>query len=106
MVRSKVSVNNFFSGAFEFLRKLEIPGTATIVCPLLGWVKLTVAVVLAAWGASLGSGVPVGRERSSMGGPPGLQALFCRIAKFSVPSLEQVNLIPRAPERDAGAPLG
>jgi hypothetical protein len=79
MVRSKVSVNNFFSGASEMLRKLEIPGTATIVFPLLGWVKVTVAVVLAAWGASLGSGVPVGRERSSMGDPPALQALFCEI---------------------------
>ena len=77
MVRSKVSVNNFFSGASELFRKLEIPGTATIVFPLLGWVKVTVAVVLAAWGASLGSGVPVGRERSSMGDPPALQALFC-----------------------------
>ena len=79
MVRSKVSVNNFFSGASELLRRLENPGTATIVFPLLGWVKVTVAVDLAAWGASLGSGVPVGRERSSMGDPPALPALFCEI---------------------------
>ena len=81
----------FFSGAYRFLGKLENPGTTTIICPLYRWVKLTAAVVLAAWGASLGSGVPVGRERSSMGGPPGLQALFCSFVKLSVSSLEQVN---------------
>ena len=106
MVRSKVPVNNFFSGASELIRKPEIPGTTTIVCPLLGWVEMTVVVVLAAWGASLGSGVPVGRERSSMGDPRALQALFCRIVKFSVSSLEQVNLIHRAPAVVAATPQG
>jgi hypothetical protein len=39
MVRSKVSVNEFFSDASELIRKAEIPGTATIVWPLLGGPK-------------------------------------------------------------------
>lgn len=81
-------------GRCRFSRPSRNPGTATIICPLGRWVKLTAAVVLASFVNVAGSAVPVGRERSSIGDPPALQALFCGSVKLSVSSVEQVNLSP------------
>ena len=55
---------------------------------------MTAAVVLASFANVAGSAVPVGRERSSIGDPSALQALFCENVKLSVSSVEQVNLSP------------
>lgn len=87
----EASRQQLFFGLFRFLETGENPGTAMIICPLLRWVKMTAAVVVGVPGSAASAALPVGRERPSIGVPPGLQALFCGSAKFSVPSLEDAN---------------
>jgi hypothetical protein len=101
MVRSKHPVNNFFPALADFpasrksrrhndyLPTLKVGQDDRCCC--LGWLGSV------AWKRR-----PVGRERSSMGEALRLQALFCGYVKFSVSTLEEVNLSHWPPPLSAG----
>ena len=90
MVRSELSVNNFFSFSFRLLGRSEIPGTALVVCPLFGGSRRP---SLLSW---LSAGTAGSRRPGALlyGRTPRLARRFLHSCEIFCPILGRTKLYP------------